>query len=87
MFTADIAATFSTGLVVVYNLQQAVVMDRRMVAAYYALRGTLFIDVMATMPLWVEVPPHPTPPHPTPPYVGVRVPARGKVGHSSSGII
>jgi len=55
LFTTDMVAAFSTGLVVVYNLQQAVVMDRRMVAKHYVVRGTFVIDLLATAPLWVEI--------------------------------
>jgi hypothetical protein len=55
IFTMDIIVTFCTGLVIVHNLRQAVVMDRKIVAKHYLLHGTLAIDVLATGPLWVEV--------------------------------
>ena len=55
IFTIDIITTLCTGLVIVYNLRQAVVMDRKIVAKHYLLHGTLSIDIIATGPLWVEV--------------------------------
>lgn len=55
IFTADIITTLCTGLVIVHNLRQAVVMDRKIVAKHYLLHGTLSIDIIATGPLWVEV--------------------------------
>jgi hypothetical protein len=47
--------TLCTGLVIVHNLRQAVVMDRKIVAKHYMLHGTFIIDILATAPLWVEV--------------------------------
>lgn len=57
VFTADMIAKFCTGLVIVNNLRQAVVMDRELVATHYIMRGTFIIDVLATGTLWVEVGP------------------------------
>jgi hypothetical protein len=55
VFTVDMITTLCTGLVIVHNLRQAVVMDRKIVAKHYLLHGTLSIDIIATGPLWVEV--------------------------------
>ncbi len=55
VFTLDMVSNFNTGLVIVNSLRQAVVLDRKLVAVHYVVRGTFVIDFLATVPLWVEV--------------------------------
>lgn len=55
IFTMDMVVTFCTGIVIVNNLRQALVMDKKIVAKHYILHGTFVIDILATAALWASV--------------------------------
>lgn len=55
LFTSDIVLLFHTGFVITCNLRKRLVMDGYFVACYYAKHASLVIDVLATVPAWIEV--------------------------------
>ena len=51
----DILLLFHTGFIITCNLRKRLVMDGYFVARYYAKHASLIIDVLATVPAWIEV--------------------------------
>ena len=48
VFFADLVLGFHTGYVVTFNFKRKVVMDGRLVAKFYVLRGTFVVDFLST---------------------------------------
>lgn len=59
LFTLDIVLLFHTGFLITCNLRKRLVMDGYFVACYYVRHASLVIDVLATVPAWIEVRPLP----------------------------
>lgn len=55
LFTLDIVLLFHTGFIITCNLRKRLVMDGFFVARYYAKHASLVIDLLATVPAWVQV--------------------------------
>ena len=55
LFTLDIVLLFHTGFLITCNLRKRLVMDGYFVACYYVKHASLVIDVLATVPSWIEV--------------------------------
>lgn len=55
LFTLDIVLLFHTGFLITCNLRKRLVMDGYFVACYYVKHASLVIDVLATVPAWIEV--------------------------------
>ncbi len=57
LFTLDIVLLFHTGFIITCNLRKRLIMDGYFVARYYAKHASLLVDVLATVPAWIEVRP------------------------------
>ena len=55
LFTLDIFLLFHTGFIITCNLRKRLIMDGYFVARYYAKHASLLVDVLATVPSWIEV--------------------------------
>ena len=55
LFTLDIVLLFHTGFIITCNLRKRLIMDGYFVARYYAKHASLLVDVLATVPAWIEV--------------------------------
>ena len=55
LFTLDIFLLFHTGFIITCNLRKRLIMDGYFVACYYAKHANLVMDVLATIPSWIEV--------------------------------
>ena len=55
LFTLDIFLLFHTGFIITCNLRKRLIMDGYFVARYYAKHASLLVDVLATIPSWIEV--------------------------------
>lgn len=57
LFTLDIVLLFHTGFIITCNFRKRLIMDGYFVARYYAKHASLLVDVLATVPAWIEVRP------------------------------
>ncbi|DBA70723.1 TPA: hypothetical protein ACH3X2_012094 [Trebouxia sp. C0005] len=54
LFTLDIVLLFHTGFIITCNFRKRLIMDGYFVARYYAKHASLLVDVLATVPAWIE---------------------------------
>lgn len=55
MYMVDIIMGFMTGFVIVHNLKRRVLRRPDLIAKYYILHSTFFVDILTVLPVIAEV--------------------------------